>query len=512
MLRLLIAILLVSGSFSGLSPQAAASRQNQQSDQQPQAPYVVPPSSPDTTSPQPAQPAQPAQPSQQPQVPYVIPSSPDSQTVAQPTQPAEPAPPSPSPDQTPPQATQPSQQPQAPAAVTPPVSTPEIQTVPQQTQSAEPSRPVEPAQSNPPSSKPDKETSQQQVQNATPVSSPSDTEGASQPAQPSEPTHPKSAKAETAKHKKKSVPAVTSGPVIWTDPGNISKRDLFYGQGGKDHQPKPPFVFLDEDKSGTNPKFDLQDADGKKWRVKLGAEARPEVVASRLLWAVGFFANDDYFVAQASAPGIELSRGQNLISHHSDFENARFARRPKQEKKIGIWHWKRNPLVNTREFNGLRVMMAVMNGWDLKDENNAIYEDEKTGRQIYLASDVGATFGTNGLSLTHARSKGNVNSFKNSKFITKVNDGVVDFATPAKPVAPLITSFGIRTKEFVERSGYQWIGRNIPLQDARWMASLLGKLSHQQLTDAFRAGGFSDDKVDEFVAIVEARIGELKAL
>ena len=29
---------------------------------------------------------------------------------------------------------------------------------------------------------------------------------------------------------------------------------------------------------------------------------------------------------------------------------------------------------DTRKFNGLRVMMALMNSWDLKDENNAIYE------------------------------------------------------------------------------------------------------------------------------------------
>jgi hypothetical protein len=30
--------------------------------------------------------------------------------------------------------------------------------------------------------------------------------------------------------------------------------------------------------------------------VKLGSEARPETVASGLLWAVGYFANEDYFV------------------------------------------------------------------------------------------------------------------------------------------------------------------------------------------------------------------------
>src|SRR6185437_1247788 len=77
-------------------------------------------------------------------------------------------------------------------------------------------------------------------------------------------------------------------PVLWRDPGNIASLDLYYGQGGKDGEPAPPFTFESEDKHGTNPKFDARDANGKKWRVKLGVEAQPEVVASRLLWAMGY--------------------------------------------------------------------------------------------------------------------------------------------------------------------------------------------------------------------------------
>ena len=42
------------------------------------------------------------------------------------------------------------------------------------------------------------------------------------------------------------------------------------------------------------------------------------------------------------------------------------------EKKSGTWSWHHNPFVGTREFNGLRVMMALLNNWDLKDENNAV--------------------------------------------------------------------------------------------------------------------------------------------
>jgi len=301
-------------------------------------------------------------------------------------------------------------------------------------------------------------------------------------------------------------------PVLWHDPGNIASLDLYYGQGGKDGQPAPPFTFEAEDKHGTNPKFDARDANGKKWRVKLGVEARPEVVASRLLWAMGYYVNDDYVLESADVEGLHLSRGGKLAKH-GHIEQARFARKPEGQKKIGIWQWKDNPFMNTREFNGLRVMMAVMNNWDLKDVNNAVFRDKKAGEDILLVSDVGATFGTNGLSWTVARSKGNIGTFKESKFITHATDKDVDFATPKPPTARLIETGGIpETRDYASRVGFEWIGHDVPRADARWMGSLLGQLSHQQLVDAFRAGHFPDDEIDAYVGIVESRIQELQGL
>ena len=316
------------------------------------------------------------------------------------------------------------------------------------------------------------------------------------------PKGPKGAKGE------KNKPVREEGnAAIWQDPGNVGGKDLFDGQG-KGRHPEGPYTFVEEDKAGTNPKMVVNDAQGKKWKVKVGEEARPEVVASRLLWAVGFFANDDYFVPEATVSGLKMSRG----SFKGDrVENARFARRPGSEKKLGIWKWKENQFLGTREFNGLRVMMAVMNGWDLKDENNAIYQDEKNGRQIYLASDVGATFGSNGRAATRARGKGNVGKYESSKFITKAGEKV-DFATPAKPTATLIETMGFSAKDMADRSGMQWIGRGIPREDCKWIAGYLGQLTHQQLEDAFRAGGFSLKDSDEYVKVVEERIAELKAL
>ena len=300
-------------------------------------------------------------------------------------------------------------------------------------------------------------------------------------------------------------------PVLWHDPGNIPSLDLFYGQGGKDGQPVPPFSFESEDHKGTNPKFDVRDAQDKKWRVKLGEEARPEVVASRLLWAVGYFVDDDYLLESADVEGLHLQRGANRAKNGHVTE-ARFARKPTGQKKVGIWKWKNNPFTGTREFNGLRVMMAVMNNWDLKDINNAVFYDKGSDCDLFLASDIGATFGTNGLSWTRARSKGNIKSFKESKFVQRLTDTEVDFATPAAPTASLIKTAGLGIEPYAKRSELDWIGNNIPRQDARWIGSLLSQLTHQQLLDAFRAGHFPPDQVAAYVDVVENRIHELHGM
>jgi hypothetical protein len=302
-------------------------------------------------------------------------------------------------------------------------------------------------------------------------------------------------------------PGRLNNPALWHDPGNIAQLNLLYGQGGRELQPAPPFKFDSEDSSGTNPKFNVIDAHGTNWRVKLGDEARPEVTASRLLWAVGYFADEDYLVDTAHVENLKLTRGEDLVSDGNIVE-ARFEKKPDGDKKIGIWRWKDNPFTGTKEFNGLRVMMAVMNNWDLKDVNNAVYEDSNSRKDLFLVSDVGATFGTNGLSWSKGRSRGDVHTFTQSKFIKRKTDTEVDFATPAAPT-PIEAA---NVKKFAMRRDLEWIGRKIPIADARWIGGLLKQLSHQQLVDAFRAGQFPPEDVNEYVSIVESRINELAAL
>lgn len=301
--------------------------------------------------------------------------------------------------------------------------------------------------------------------------------------------------------------------VLWRQPADIPSENLFYGEGGPDHQPKGPFTFVDEDLDGTNPKFNVRDSDGVKWKVKMGDEARPETVASRFVWAIGYNTDWDYFLPAIQVNGMpeKLHRGQDFVGPGGMVQNVRLKREPAGEKKIGSWKWRDNPFVNTREWNGLRVLMAVINNWDVKDENNAIRVRTSPGgaqEQFYEVSDLGASFGRAGLSLDRHTSKGVLDVYAGSHFITNQGSKYVDFATPRRP--DLITL--ANPHEFFSRVGLEWIGKRVPIDDARWMGRLLGQLTHDQIQDAFRAGGYSDEEIAEFTVLVEGRIELLKEL
>jgi hypothetical protein len=302
--------------------------------------------------------------------------------------------------------------------------------------------------------------------------------------------------------------APTSGaPVLWREPADIASRDLFDGPGGKDHAPHGKFTFVAEDMAGTNPKFDVVDENGVKWVVKLGPEARPETAASRFVWAAGYFANEDYFVPVLHVENMHrLRRGRSLVSPEGDVRDVRLKRHSKDEKKVGTWAWSKDPFTGTREWYGLRVLMAVMNNWDLKDANNAVLRTRSEPvEDRYVVSDLGASFGPTGLDWM---TKGHPNAYCSSKWVKSVSGDFVDFNVPSGPAA----SYYINFPELSRRIGLLWLGHHIPRQDARWMGDLLGRLSNAQIHDAFRAAGYSASEVEELSGTLEQRIAELKRL
>jgi hypothetical protein len=296
--------------------------------------------------------------------------------------------------------------------------------------------------------------------------------------------------------------------VIWRDPGDISKLNLFYGVGGKRDAPPPQehFEFLDEDLHGSTPKFEVRDERGREWKVKLGQESRPETAATRLLWAVGYFVTEDYYVPALNVKGLpKLHRGGNFVSADGTVRGARLELLRNDVRKVGDWKWSQNSFEGTRRLNGLRVMMCLMDNWDLKDDNNAIFEVR--GERRFLVSDLGASFGKTGNYFT--RSKGVPADYSRAKFVARLDSDGVDLVMHSRP--PFFFAL-FEPKDFRQRVRIEHISKDIPVADARWIGHLLAELSPQQLHDCFTAAGYSPEDADAYARAIQQRITELNQL
>ena len=295
--------------------------------------------------------------------------------------------------------------------------------------------------------------------------------------------------------------------VIWWDTGPVRSLDLLHGAGGKRHAPDPKgtFTFLKEDKEASNPKFDIADAHGVEWKVKLGEETRSETAASRFLWAAGYFVDEDYYLPKLSVTGLPtLHRGQEFVSRDGAIRGARLERKLKDVEKRGTWDWFDNPFVGTRELNGLRVMMALVNNWDLKEVNNQIYD--MRGQRRYVVTDLGASFGNTGNSIT--RSKSEAQEYADSKFVANVTSTSVDFVLHSRPL--FLTAVDVPNYQM--RTRIEAITKKIPRADAKWIGRRLSFLSEKQIGDGFRAGGYTADEIVVYTKALQKRIAELNAL
>jgi len=294
--------------------------------------------------------------------------------------------------------------------------------------------------------------------------------------------------------------------LIWQDPGDIGSLDLINGIGGTADAPDPKavYTFAEEDMNGTSPKFKVKDAQGVEWKVKMGAEPQAETAATRLLFAAGYFVDEDYYASEIKVAGIpKLRRGEQFVSD-GVVHGVRLERKIKGQKNISTWDWFENPFVGTREFNGLRVMMSLLNNWDLKTINNSVYE--VNGERRYVVSDVGATFGKTGDPLT--RSKSDLKGYEKSKFVEREKGGFVDFVMHSRP--PLIAA--INASNYENRTRMEKVTQHIPHEDARWLGERLSHLSDEQIRDCFRSAGYTADEVEEYARVIKDRIAALNVL
>ena len=270
-------------------------------------------------------------------------------------------------------------------------------------------------------------------------------------------------------------------PVLWHEPTDIASRDLFLGAGGEAMKPDLSKVtFVADETRSYSKKYRVRDGAGNEWVVKVGPEAQSETAATRLIWAAGYFADITYLVPHVDIEG------------KGSFDNARFEARPKGQKRLGQrWDWSKNPFVGTNELQGLKVLMALINNWDIQNHNNNILlvTDEATGQKEarYFDTDLGASFGKEGRFIGHTRNRPD-QYVADTKFISGVEQGMVRFDYKGKN-KHLIT--------------------DITVAQAKWLGNILSQLSDQQISDAFRAANYSPEQIEALTRIVKARINEL---
>jgi hypothetical protein len=300
--------------------------------------------------------------------------------------------------------------------------------------------------------------------------------------------------------------------VLWRDPGDIASRDLHYGPGAAHLAPQPPFKFIEEVKTGESPKFKVEDARGVKWNVKLGPEAQSETVSTRIVWAVGYFAEETYYFDEVKLVNIpRLSRGREYVVGRT-VRGARFEPRREGVEEGPEWSWRDSPFEGSREMSGLKVLMILLNNYDARKGNNHIlYTDTPEGREArYAVTDLGATLGRAG-GLGGKRVKNDLEAFLSTKFVRGVDDDVVEFDFDTRP-----RGFGhlavLHPKYYRGEVKKEAAMRGIPVEHAAWIGSLLSQLTDEQLRTAFRAAGYTESVAEGYVRALRERIDQLTRL
>lgn len=282
--------------------------------------------------------------------------------------------------------------------------------------------------------------------------------------------------------KKSNKPTPQGKPVLW-EAVNVNRQDLINGSGGSRSRPNLSSVtFIEQETGGSNLKYRIRDASGKIWITKTGKEAQSETASVRLLGALGYKTELVYLVPSLTIPG------------KGTFTNVRLEARPENIERLEEWDWKSNPFNNSQQLQGLKVMMALLNNWDLKTDNNKILYSKNDRELHYIISDLGATFGKMGglpLLWRIQRSRNQPLDYVDTKFINEVDDGRVEFAYYGK---------------------LRELFKDMPVRDVRWITNLLSQLSQDQIGDAFRSANYSASEVDLLSQEVRERIGTLNSV
>jgi len=291
---------------------------------------------------------------------------------------------------------------------------------------------------------------------------------------------------------------------LWRDPGEVERLDFRAGPGGSRGAPEPPFRFVAEHATGSNPCLSVRDARDRTWRIKWGDEVRSETFATRLAWAAGYYVENAYFVPEGHIEALgELGRARTCVAEDCTFKDARFELDEAGVRKLFDehgWSWDDNPFAGTKHLAGLKVMLMLTSNWDNKDvrdvargSNTAVFEHRLADGEIearYLIIDWGASMGRWGSPLD--RTKWDAEGFEaqTPSFVTGVSDGVVSFAY-----------VGQRTDDARE---------GIKVSDVRWLYGYLGRITDSQLREGLAVSGATPEEAEQFTRAIRGRLEQLR--
>ncbi|MGE0448171.1 MAG: hypothetical protein AB7Q29_01160 [Vicinamibacterales bacterium] len=278
---------------------------------------------------------------------------------------------------------------------------------------------------------------------------------------------------------------------LWVDPGSEA-RNLFDGPSRGYERPsrgyerpttEARFEVLERDTGGFSITYRVRDERGLEWTVKIGPEAQPEVVASRILWGLGYHQLPTFFVERWTA--VQDGRDQVL-------GGARFRPRKPGVDGKGTWAWRETPFVGTLEYDGLLTLLVLLNSTDLKADNNELFEVEDPApgepRRLYIVKDLGASLGETG---RFEPKRGSIDHFEREAFL-RGREG------------PFV--------RFVFHGRHQDLLQHIPTVHMKWMCERVLGLSDRQLRDAFRAANYDPETTARFIARIREKAREGLAL
>lgn len=279
--------------------------------------------------------------------------------------------------------------------------------------------------------------------------------------------------------------AVIERARVWT-PTNVATMDLKMGPQGSGSFPFRATItcdYLDKKLSGRSPKFPCLIDRDDELKVKFGGtngEVYGEVLATRLLWALGFPADRMYPVNVICKGCPAEFLGIERPNKESRFDPAVIERKiDGAEWGSKGWSWKELDSVDGERGgaprahrDALKLLAVFMQHSDSKPEQQRIVcaskakwpDPETCTEPLLMISDVGLTFGEATRSNANDRSGVNFEAWKNTPI----------WKDEAGCVGNLPKSFtGTLSEPAISEAGRQFL------------ADLLMKLSDQQLQDLF---------------------------